>query len=142
MPRPALVAKVLLLPYLAAVLLITLLPADAAGRVTGLVGVLADLVAGWGVPREPAAVAFEFLANVALFVPLGVLLSLAWPRLSPWLVIGAGFVLSGAIELTQFTLPSRFPTVGDVVANTTGAAIGYAAVAWWRLRRLSRSPVE
>lgn len=142
MPRRALFAKVLLLPYLVGVMLVTLLPAATANRVTGIVGLLADLVAAWGLPREPSAVAFEFLANVVLFMPLGVLLTLAWPWLSPWLVIGAGLVLSGAIELSQFAVPSRVPAISDVVANTTGAALGYAIVAWWRLRRLHRAPAE
>ncbi|MGX5697450.1 VanZ family protein [Agromyces soli] len=136
MPRSVTTARVLLAPYLVAVGLIVFLPAPEAGKVTGLVRVLADLVAAWGVPREPAAVAIEFAANIVLFVPFGLLVALAWPRLSPWLVIGAGCLTSISIELVQLTLPTRFPTVSDVIANTTGAAIGYALVAWWRLRRL------
>lgn len=138
MPRSVTIARVLLAPYLVAVGLIVFLPAPEAGRITGLVEILADLVATWGVPREPAAVAFEFLANIVLFVPFGLLVSLAWPRWSPWLVIGLGCCTSIAIELVQFALPTRFPTVSDVVANTTGAAIGFLLVAWLRLSRIPR----
>lgn len=135
MPRSVTSARVLLAPYLVAVGLIVFLPAPEAGKVTGLVQVLADLLATWGVPREPAAVAIEFVANIVLFMPFGLLGALAWPRLSPWLVIGAGCLTSITIELVQIALPTRFPTMSDVVANTTGAALGYALVAWWRLRR-------
>lgn len=127
------IARALLAPYLVAVGLIVFLPAPEAGRITGLVRIFAELVAMWGVPREPAAVVFEFLANVVLFVPFGLLVSIVWPRWSPWLVIGLGCLMSIAIELVQFALPTRFPTVSDVIANTTGAAIGYLLVAWWRL---------
>lgn len=128
----------LLAPYLAAVGLIVFLPAPEAGKITGLVRIFADLVAMWGVPREPAAVVFEFLANIVLFVPFGLLVSIASPRWSPWLVIGLGCLTSVAIELVQFALPTRFPTVSDVIANTTGAAVGYLLVAWWRLSRIPR----
>ena len=74
------VSRALLAPYLIALALIVFLPARDARRVTGVVGWAADLVAMWGVPREPAVIVFEFLANVVLFVPFGLLLSVAAPR--------------------------------------------------------------
>lgn len=131
-------ARVLLAPYLVALALIVFLPARDAGRVTGIVGWAADLLVGWGVPREPAAVVLEFLANVALFVPFGLLLSVAVPSWSSWAISGLGFVVSIAIELVQLGIPSRFATVSDVVANTTGVAIGCTLVIWWR--RWERMP--
>jgi VanZ family protein len=131
-------ARVLLAPYLAALALIVFLPARDAGRVTGIVGWAADLVAMWGVPREPAAIVFEFLANVALFVPFGLLVAAAAPRWSPWAIIVLGLLASVAIELVQLGIPSRVSTVSDVIANTAGAALGCVVVMW---RRMSRADV-
>ncbi|MEV1130039.1 VanZ family protein [Agromyces sp. NPDC049794] len=133
--RARLVARVMLAPYLVALALIVFLPAREAGRVTGIVGWAADLVATWGIPREPAAIVFEFLANVALFMPFGLLVSAAAPRWSPLAVIGAGSLVSVVIELVQLGIPSRVPTVSDVIANTTGVALGCVAVLWWRMSR-------
>lgn len=133
-------ARVLLAPYLVALALIVFLPAHDAGRVTGILGWAADLLAAWGVPREPAAVVLEVLANVALFAPFGLLLSVAVPSWSPRAIIGLGLVVSIAIELVQLGIPSRFATVSDVIANTAGAAVGCAFAHWWRISRDRRRP--
>ncbi len=109
--------------YVVVVLLITWLPGDQAGQVTGIVA----LVAEWVDPLVPFAIGYvvlEFLANIALFVPLGVLVALGWRRLPWWGVTVLGFTLSAVIEIVQLWLPTRFPTLSDVVANTLGALIG------------------
>lgn len=65
----------------------------------------------------------EFVANVVLFVPLGLLLRLALPR-ATW--VGAvllGGAVSVAIEILQMAT-SRISDPRDVVANTLGAVIG------------------
>lgn len=66
----------------------------------------------------------EFIANVALFVPLGWLLTLILPR-SKYLVVpialGATVLMEG---LQAVLLPGRTPSVLDIVANTAGAFIG------------------
>ena len=77
----------------------------------------------------------EFTANIALFVPLGVLMLLWW-RQRGWLhATGVAFATSLTIEILQQLLrPERFASVSDVVANTAGGAIGgLAAIA---LRKL------
>lgn len=131
-----LAARAVLVPYLVALALIVFLPARDAGRVTGIVGWAADLVADWGIPREPAAIVFEFLANVALFVLFGALLAVAAPRWSPWPIIAIGCLASIMIELIQLGIPSRFATISDVIANTAGMAIGCLVVMWWRMPRV------
>jgi VanZ family protein len=133
------VARFILVPYLVALALIVFLPARDAGRVAGIVGWAADLVAMWGVPREPAAIVFEFLANLALFVPFGLLVSAAAPRWSPLPVIGLGCLVSITIELVQVGIPSRVPTVSDVIANTAGVAIGCVAVLCCRMSWADRA---
>ena len=67
--------------------------------------------------------------NVALFLPFGFLLPLLAPRMDRWWrTVGAGFALSTAIELTQLAFPGlRRPDVNDVLMNTLGAAVGFAA---------------
>jgi VanZ family protein len=68
----------------------------------------------------------EFLANVGLFVPLGVfLLLLVGTRL--WLVaLAAGIVLTSMIENIQREVPGRVPEPRDVAANSIGMFIGIA----------------
>lgn len=69
----------------------------------------------------------ESSANVALFVPIGAIAFLLLPRRLWPLSLLAGPALSVAIEVTQAILrPGRVATVDDVVANTLGAAIGWA----------------
>jgi len=67
----------------------------------------------------------EFSANVILFIPVGLFVVILAGARRWWLGILAGFVTSCAIEAGQLMfLPSRFATVEDVVANTSGAALG------------------
>lgn len=67
----------------------------------------------------------EFAANVAMFVPLGVLAVLWFGVRRWWLAPVLGLVLSGAIEAAQFMLlDTRVADVRDLVANTGGALIG------------------
>lgn len=122
-----LIPNILLLPYAVCLLLITWLPASQAGKVTGMVSYLAHLLD----PRVPFSIgypALEFLSNLALFVPLGLLLSLGWPRLQWWAVSLIGFTTTVTIECAQWGIPSRFPAISDIVSNTLGTMIGAAAV--------------
>ncbi|MFJ2550867.1 VanZ family protein [Microbacterium sp. NPDC087591] len=134
MPAPRtstleMLARTLLVPYALGVALIVWLPASIAGRVTGLAFRLARFVSdNFGIALSTSYTVFEFLANIALFVPFGLLLAAAWPRTSPWLIILIGYASSATIELVQTLLPSRYPTISDVIANTLGTVIGCLAV--------------
>jgi glycopeptide antibiotics resistance protein len=68
----------------------------------------------------------EFLANIGLFVPLGVfLLLLVGSRL--WLVaLAAGIVLTSMIESIQREIPGRVSDPRDVAANSIGMFAGIA----------------
>lgn len=124
-PRGWVAARVALVGYLLFVGFTVWLPAAVSSTVTGLVGVMARWVAEAGIaPYQPSAVVLEILANVALFVPVGLLLPFAWPRLRLWQVTLAGGLLSVVIETVQGLMPSRFPTLSDVIANTTGTFLG------------------
>lgn len=66
----------------------------------------------------------EFLANIALFVPVGLfLLLLVGSRF--WWVAGFGaFVMTAAIETAQRSIPGRVSDERDILANTAGALLG------------------
>jgi hypothetical protein len=69
----------------------------------------------------------DALANVVLFAPLGASVALAgvpWRRAT----LVAGALLSCLIELTQFGIPGRDPSIGDVLSNTAGVAGGVLLV--------------
>lgn len=118
-------ARVALVVYLLFVGFTVWLPANVSAKVTGLVGFLAHWSADMGIASYArSAVVLEFLANVALFVPVGLLLPLAWSRLRLWHVVLIGALMSGLIESVQGLMPSRFPTISDVIANSLGTLVG------------------
>ena len=66
------------------------------------------------------------LLNVALFLPLGVLLPLLSRRFRRWYwTIPLGLLISAAIETVQYTLALGLADVDDVFCNTLGTALGY-----------------
>jgi glycopeptide antibiotics resistance protein len=67
----------------------------------------------------------NFVGNIVMFIPIGVLLPLLWKRFDrAWRTIGTGFLLSVCIELLQ--LPQmRSSDVDDLWLNTLGASVGY-----------------
>lgn len=73
----------------------------------------------------------EFGANVLLFLPLGLLLTLLFRR--PWVGFIVALALSVSAELVQNLLPNRVASPRDVLANAFGAAVG-AALAWLIIR--------
>jgi glycopeptide antibiotics resistance protein len=67
----------------------------------------------------------EFTANVVLFIPVGLFVVILAGARWWWLGIVTGIAASCAIELGQLLfLPSRFATLSDVLANSSGATIG------------------
>lgn len=66
---------------------------------------------------------YEFVANVVVFVPWGVLVLLALGARWWWAVASAGLVLTLAIEIIQIPLP-RISDPRDLVANVLGTLVG------------------
>ncbi|HEY8717681.1 VanZ family protein [Pengzhenrongella sp.] len=78
-----------------------------------------------GLPSWIGYTEVEFSANISLFVPVGVLLTLALRREWWWVAVLAGFGFSTLAELAQGSLlPERFAMPRDVVANTLGTLLG------------------
>lgn len=127
--------------WLIVLALLVLLAVPAAG------GVLLLTSDGWAVNRANVAVwqatvvplglggtvspeDFAVLANVLLFIPVFAALAVLVP--SWWWVLAAAAV-SGAVELHQLSLGTREASIGDVLANTAGAALG--VLLGWAVRR-------
>lgn len=68
----------------------------------------------------------EHLANIALFVPVGLFLLLLVGTRFWWVAAAGAFALTSAIETAQRSIPGRVPDERDIAANTMGALIGIA----------------
>lgn len=68
----------------------------------------------------------ELLANVAMFVPVGLFLLLLVGTRFWWVAAAGAFALTSAIETAQRSIPGRVPDERDLLANGTGALIGIA----------------
>lgn len=66
----------------------------------------------------------EFLANIAMFVPIGVFLLLLVGAERWWLALFLPFFLTAFIETAQRGIPGRVSDPRDVVANTMGGIAG------------------
>lgn len=121
------VSRALLAAYLVVLAGVTLGPQPfddgTAGTVRRAVAWLA--ARGWPVTYDGV----EAAANVALFVPYGLLGALLVPRRRWWVPVLAASASSAVIETIQRAIPTRYATVQDWVLNTLGAAVGVALVA-------------
>lgn len=80
---------------------------------------------------EPAVAVIELVANVLLFVPLGVALAARHPRASRWGMVGIAGSVSIGVEVAQAVMNTgRLADITDVLTNTFGAALG---VGLWSL---------
>ena len=84
-------------------------------------------LSGWSfyLTAGDAALA-ELLQNIILFMPLGICLTLAGVR--PFRVVALGGLLSFTVEFLQQWIPGRDPSLGDIVCNTIGTALGVLLV--------------
>ena len=121
-----------LVAYLGVVAVVTLRPAPPDDATLGLARRVIDGLRDAGLPVTFEGV--EAAANVAMFVPFGVLVGLLLRR-PWWVVVLLGAATSGLIETVQVWLPTRYSTLQDVVMNTLGAAVGVLGLRLVRRRR-------
>ncbi|WP_309616971.1 VanZ family protein [Salinibacterium sp.] len=129
-PRPRTWAAAGLIVYALAACVVLLAPVSYGGMIDSIWHTIGGSTrsvfgAGW----------IEFAANIVLFVPLGLLLTLLFRN--PWAGVIAGMVVSIGVEIAQIVIPFRQPTVRDVIANVIGAGVG-ASVGWLVLSRRQR----
>ena len=119
-PHPVLVA--LTLGYIALVGWITLSTADNGSAVressTWIIRMLERLPVGLDGAQ------WEFLLNVAMFAPLGLLLVLTFGARFFWVAALGGIALSLSLEGLQQFIPYRVPDARDLVANGLGGVVG------------------
>ena len=124
-------ALTLLLVYLVVLAFLTLRPvgADLDSNVRLNLKPFATILPA--LRHGPGTFAFTILiGNVLAFVPLGLLLPLAFRRIAWLLVIPAGAALSAAIEITQYALSTnlgygyRRADIDDVIVNVFGTTLG------------------
>jgi glycopeptide antibiotics resistance protein len=119
--------------YASALVVVLLWPAhvDGEGGFIRFEPIL-DVLSALGIPAWASYPWLEFAANVALFVPLGILW-VAAARDARFRRIAAATVLAAAISigaeaLQHLVVPDRTTDARDVVANVSGAALGALAM--------------
>jgi acetyltransferase-like isoleucine patch superfamily enzyme len=127
---------VLLTLYLAALALIGFWPTPVDRP---LIGFIDDVLSALHENSLTAGIEYkhvESVANVILFVPLGLLVALLVPVRRWWLAAIVGLPISAVIETIQFlALSQRLASPRDVATNTLGAILGAVAI---RLARIQR----
>ncbi|WP_314650294.1 VanZ family protein [uncultured Microbacterium sp.] len=136
--------RVAAVAYVAALVSATLFPFQV------LIGPYAPVSGDWWDSINPIPLVGldprNFLLNIAMTVPLGILLPVLTRRRSLRAVLTAGLATSLGIEVTQYIClrllsSGRSSDIDDVIANVIGVAIGYAVyrvVAAWRLNSQRR----
>ena len=75
----------------------------------------------------------ENLMNVVVFIPVGLLLGIAFKQMTWWKALLIGCGISVTIETLQFFLMRGFSEVDDVMHNTMGCLLGWFMVKGSRL---------
>lgn len=131
--------SLLTVAYFAALAFLTLTPATSGQRVYSLLGRLVDLFQRSDRTDWITYGIAEFVANILLFVPLGLLIVLLLGRRHWLAVIVAGLLASCWIELAQgIWLSDRVADSRDIVSNTVGTSVGVLIallVTWPRASR-------
>ena len=127
-PRGQAAAILLLLCYLGGLASVTFMNRMESGMGIGIQ--LRPFLAFWEARNAfTLQVWLNPLLNVAMFLPLGVLLPLSVKRFQQWywmLAVGAGMSL--VIEGLQHILSRGQADVDDLICNTLGAMLGYCLV--------------
>lgn len=127
-PRGQAAAILLLLCYLGGLAAVTLMNRMESGMGTGIQ--LRPFLAfreAWN--AFTLQVWLNPLLNIAMFLPLGVLLPLAVKRFQRWYwMLAAGAGISLVIEGLQHFLSRGQADVDDLICNTLGAMLGYCLV--------------
>lgn len=112
------------IPFLVGLAVLTLTPSRVERAMPNLLYLVLDTAhrLGWG---SLDFARLEIIANILVFVPVGILAFVLLPRRVWPLALLVGPLLSLGVETAQrVALPHRAPTVTDVVANSTGALVG------------------
>jgi glycopeptide antibiotics resistance protein len=109
--------------YLALVGWITLSPLDTPSQF-GILWTLAEFFDAHSATGWITFARLEFMANVLMFVPVGIFLVLLLGRRFWWLAIVPGIAMTGAIEFSQQFIANRVSDPRDLAANAMGVVVG------------------
>lgn len=114
--------------YLGFVGLVTLTPASGQRDYSALAERVLARLEGYPdldpVTARLSVERLEFLANIGLFVPVGMFVLLLFGSRLWWLAVAGSGALTSAIEVAQRSIPGRVSDPRDVMANSVGAVIG------------------
>lgn len=110
--------------YLVFVAWVTLTPQSYAAQHIAIIYRVLDVLHRHGYLLMVDDTRMEFLANIALFVPVGMFLLLLVGTRLWWLALLGSFALTTAIEIAQRSIPGRVSDERDLLANGLGALIG------------------
>jgi glycopeptide antibiotics resistance protein len=128
--------------YLVALAWLTLTPGSTSGEALSILRRLLAVMQSVDALSWVTFDTLEFTANIALFVPMGVLVTLLLGRRGWWAALAVGVIASCWIELAQYVwLPSRVADPRDLVSNSIGTALGVLVVlvATWPQAQRARS---
>lgn len=91
-----------------------------------------DIHPFWSYDRPELLV--ENIMNVVVFIPVGLLLGIAFKQVTWWKVLLIGCGISVTIESLQFFFMKGFSEVDDVIHNTVGCLIGWFMVKGSRIK--------
>ena len=112
--------------YMGFVGMVTLTPSASAPIPVGLVVRVLEALHRRGYLETLSIYRVEFLANIAMFVPIGVFLLLLVGAERWWLALFLPFFVTAFIETAQRGIPGRVSDPRDVLANTMGGVAGVA----------------
>jgi glycopeptide antibiotics resistance protein len=119
------VLSLLVVVYLAALAMLTLTPSPVGDRAFSLLGRLVAVLQGHERTDWVGYSLVEFVANIVVFVPLGLLVALIVGRRHWLMVIMTGLLASCWIELAQgIWIGDRVADARDIASNTIGTALG------------------
>jgi glycopeptide antibiotics resistance protein len=110
--------------YLAFVAWVTLTPQVYAAEHISIIYRVLEALHRRGYLLSVDHAQLEFLANIALFVPVGMFLLLLLGTRLWWAAVVVSFTLTAFIEAAQRHIPGRVPDERDLLANGLGAVIG------------------
>lgn len=114
--------------YAVPVLVVTLSPTPLDSGYQRSVDKVLGVLHNHNVPDWFGYGKLEFSANIAMFIPIGILVTLLLPARGWWLAILICPAASVAIELTQaVALDARVATGRDIAANSFGGLLGIVA---------------
>ena len=140
------ILSLMTLAYLGALAWVTLTPSSNSQRAFSLLQRLVRLFESHASTDFLTFARVEFLANIALFVPMGVFVVLLLGRRHWWAGIFVGVLASCWIELAQgIWLPDRVSDPRDLMSNGLGTVLGVLLallITWpaaYRHRRQTRA---